>query len=102
MRAELVAVRVFDEPPPVREVAARIADPDRPPDALALEESPVEAGPAEPSALPPPPADALPELDEPEEEPPEARDPLLMEGNETLAKLVPAPPRPRSDRPPRN
>ena len=62
----------------------------------------MEAGPAEASAPPEAEEAALVDDEELPEEPPEARLPLLMEGKETLARLVPAPPRPRSERPPRN
>ena len=82
MRAEPDAERVLEDPPE-REVAARMAVPERPPPALAPPESPVEAAP-------------LP--DEPADEP---RAPANV-GNKTLARLFPPPPRPRSVRPPRN
>ena len=98
-------MRVF-EPPPEREVAARIAVPERPPPApppaLAPDESPVEAG-AELSALaPPPPAEAVELPDEDPEEDERDAPPPPKDGKETLAKLDPPPSRPRPERPPRN
>ena len=93
MRAEVEPPEDRAPPPPVRDVAARIAEPERPPaPAAPALESPVEAGPADPSALAPPPAAAvvLPvEEEEGEDEPPVARDPPPSDGSETPANADP-------------